>query len=204
MEIKDRILHHATTLFMRNGIKSVSMDDIAASMAMSKKTLYKWFANKDEMVHAVMTQHLDDSQRDCLGLLNQSESAIDELFRMMGWMKQQFADVHPSIFYDLQKFYPTTWQLWVAHKNQYILDQITDNLRRGMAEGLYRADLDVAVLARLRLAQIELAFNPDVFPAREFDVQRLQQSILEHFMLGIASLKGHKLINEVRHVTETE
>ncbi len=204
MEIKDRILHQAAALFMRNGIKSVSMDDIAASMAMSKKTLYKWFANKDEMVHAVMAQHLNDTQRDCVRLLGQSASAIDELFRMMGWMRQQFADVHPSIFYDLQKFYPLTWKLWVAHKYEYILDQITDNLRRGMAEGLYRADLDVAVLARLRLAQIELAFNPDVFPVREFDVQRLQQSILEHFMLGIASLKGHKLINEVRHVTETE
>jgi AcrR family transcriptional regulator len=66
MEIKDRILHHADALFMRNGIKSVSMDDIAANMAMSKKTLYKWFANKDEMVHAVMEQHLDRTQRDCM------------------------------------------------------------------------------------------------------------------------------------------
>ena len=204
MEIKDRILNHAAVLFMRNGIKSVSMDDIAANMAMSKKTLYKWFANKDEMVHAVMEQHLDTTQRDCNRLLEQSSSAIDELFRMMDWMKQQFADVHPSIFYDLQKFYPPTWQLWVAHKHQYILAQITANLRRGMAEELYRADLDVEVLARMRLAQIELAFNPDVFPARQFDVQRLQQVVLEHFMLGIASLKGHKLINDLRHVTEAE
>ena len=204
MEIKDRILHHAAALFMRNGIKSVSMDDIAADLAMSKKTLYKWFANKDEMVHAVMAQHLDRTQRDCDQLQGHATSAIDELFRKMGWMKQQFADVHPGIFYDLQKFYPATWQLWVAHKQEYILAQITDNLRRGVAEGLYRADLDVAVLARLRLAQIELAFNADVFSPRQFDVQHLQQVILEHFMLGIASLKGHKLINGLRHVTEAE
>ena len=204
MEIKNRILNHASALFMRNGIKSVSMDDIAASMAMSKKTLYKWFANKDEMVYAVMAQHLDTTQRDCEQLQSQATSAIDELFRMMGWIRQQFSDVHPSIFYDMQKFHPATWQLWVQHKQEYILNQITDNLRRGMAEGLYRADLDVEVLARLRLAQIELAFNADVFPSRQFDVQRLQQGILEHFMLGIASLKGHKLINDLRHVTETE
>ena len=204
MEIKDRILHHAAALFMRNGIKSVSMDDIAADLAMSKKTLYKWFANKDEMVHAVMAQHLDRTQHDCDQLQGHATSAIDELFRMMGWMKQQFADVHPGIFYDLQKFYPATWQLWVAHKQEYILTQIIDNLRRGMAEELYRADLDVPVLARLRLAQIELAFNADVFSPRQFDVQRLQQAILEHFMLGIASLKGHKLINDLRHVTEAE
>jgi len=204
MEIKDRILQQATALFMRNGIRSVSMDDIATNMAMSKKTLYKWFANKDEMVHAVMSQHLSETQRDCTRLMEQSGSAIDELFRMMSWVKQQFADVHPGIFYDLQKFYPLTWQLWVAHKNQYILAQIIDNLRRGMAEELYRADLDLEVLARLRLAQIELVFNTNVFPARQFEVQRLQQTMLEHFMLGIATLKGHKLINDLRHVTEAE
>ena len=204
MDIKDRILRHAMLLFMQKGIKSVSMDDIAASMAMSKKTLYKWFANKDEMVHAVMTQHLLESQHDCEQLQAQATSAVDELFGMMNWMRQQFSEVHPSIFYDMQKFHPTTWQLWLDHKQEYILAQITDNLRRGMSEELYRADLDVPVLARLRLAQIELAFNPDVFPPRQFDVQRLQQVIIEHYMLGIASLKGHKLINDLRHVTEAE
>ena len=78
MEIKDRILDQAAALFMRNGIKSVSMDDIATSLAMSKKTLYKWFAYKDEMVHAVMAQHLTGTQRDCTRLLEQSSSAIDE------------------------------------------------------------------------------------------------------------------------------
>jgi len=204
MEIKDRILRRAMQLFMQKGIKSVSMDDLAADLAMSKKTLYKWFANKDELVHAVMGQHLIDTQGDCEHVQSQATSAVDELFRMMGWMRQQFADVHPSIFYDMQKFHPATWQLWLEHKQEYILAQIIDNLRRGMAEELYRADLDVPVLARLRLAQIELAFNADVFPSRQFDVQRLQQVIIEHFMLGIASLKGHKLINDLRHVTETE
>ena len=204
MEIKDRILRHAMLLFMQKGIKSVSMDDIAASMAMSKKTLYKWFANKDEMVHAVMAQHLLESQHDCEQVQAQATSAVDELFGMMNWMRQQFSEVHPSVFYDMQKFHPTTWQLWLDHNQEYILAQITDNLRRGMSEELFRADLDVPVLARLRLAQIELAFNPDVFPPRQFDVQRLQQVIIEHYMLGIASLKGHKLINDLRHVTEAE
>lgn len=204
MEIKDRILHHAAALFMRNGIRSVSMDDIASGLAMSKKTLYKWFANKDEIVHAVMGEHLTRTQADCEVLCGKSHSAIDELFQLIGWMRGQFADVHPSIFYDLEKFYPQTWQLWQGHKDQFILTSIRDNLRRGMAEGLYRTDLNVEVLSRLRLAQIELAFNQHVFPPRQFEVQQVQQVTLEHFMLGIASLKGHKLINDLRQVTESE
>ena len=202
MELKDRILRIAQQLFMRNGIRSVSMDDIAAELAVSKKTLYKWYENKDQLVHAMMEQHLDASRHDCAQVQQQASSAIDELFRMMSWMKQQFAEVHPSIFYDMQKFHPATWQLWMAHKQQYILTQIMDNLHRGVAEGLYRADLDADVLARLRLAQIELAFDAAVFPPQQFDLQRLQHIILEHFMLGVATLKGHQIINERRGVVD--
>ncbi|GAB2691121.1 TetR family transcriptional regulator [Hymenobacter frigidus] len=204
MEIKDRILQHAQTLFMRNGIKSVSMDDIAADMAMSKKTLYKWFENKDQIVQAGMSKHLDGTQCECTSMIETATSAIDELFRMMEWTKQQFSNVHPSIFYDLQKFHPGTWQLWLAHKNEFILAQIIQNLRRGIAEGLFRADLDVDVMARLRLSQIELLFDSDVFPPRQFGNERVSQALLEHFMLGVATLKGHRLINQYRHVTEEE
>ncbi len=204
MEPKDRILLTAEKLFMRAGIRSVSMDDIAQELAISKKTLYKWFENKDQIVHAVMQSHFGRKAHECEGLVRGATSAIDELFRMMDWVRSQFSDVHPGIFYDLQKFYPESWVLWVEHKHSYILRQISDNLHRGVHEGLYRADLDVDVLARLRLAQIELAFNADVYPPRQFGVQRLQQVILEHFMLGVATLKGHKLINSYRHVIEEE
>lgn len=204
MEIKDRILQHAQTLFMRNGIKSVSMDDIAADMAMSKKTLYKWFENKDQIVQAGMSKHLDGTQCECTSMIETATSAIDELFRMMEWTKQQFSNVHPSIFYDLQKFHPGTWQLWLAHKNEFILAQIIQNLRRGITEDLFRADLDVDVMARLRLSQIELLFDSDVFPPRQFGNERVSQALLEHFMLGVATLKGHRLINQYRHVTEEE
>ena len=204
MEIKDRILNHAQQLFMRNGIKSVSMDDIAAHLAISKKTLYKWFENKDEIVQATMSRHLDSTQHECKTMIDGASSAIDELFQMLTWIKQEFSNVHPSIFYDLKKFHATTWQLWQAHKNEFILSQIVANLRRGIAEGLFRADLDVDVLARLRLAQIELQFDPDLFPPREFANERVSVALLEHFMLGVATLKGHKLINQYRNVTDEE
>lgn len=204
MEIKDRILNHAQKLFTRNGIKSVSMDDIAADMAMSKKTLYKWFENKDQIVQAAMSRHLEGTQLDCNAMIRTATSAIDELFRMLEWVKQEFSNVHPGIFYDLQKFHPATWQLWQAHKNEFILSQIIENLRRGIAEGLFRADLDLDVIARLRLAQIEMQFDPEIYPARAFAREQVSVALLEHFMLGVATLKGHRLINEYRHVTEEE
>jgi AcrR family transcriptional regulator len=204
MEIKDRILQAAMGLFTRNGIRSVSMDDIATHLGISKKTLYKWFENKDQIVSAVINNHLSSVQGECEVLIGQTDNAVDEMVQMMDWAKRQFANINPNAIHDLRKYYPAAWGLFHAHKNNFILSQIQANLRRGVQEGLYRADLDVEVLSRLRLAQIDILFDPDIFPHTRFDQPRVQMACNEHFLLGMVTLKGHKLINEYRHVTEEE
>ena len=204
MENKDRILSHAQSLFMRNGIKSVSMDDIAADMGMSKKTLYKWFENKDQIVLGTIERHLNQVQGECSAVAGHATNAVEEMLTIAQWADQQFSNIHPSIFHDLKKYHPAAWELFGAHKNTFILEQITQNLRRGMAEGLFRPDLDVEVLARLSLAQIELAFDPALYPPAQFAPARVNRVFDEHFLLGVATLKGHKLINQFRHVTEEE
>lgn len=202
-ETKDRIIQAASELFMRNGIRSVSMDDIATHLAMSKKTLYKWFENKDQIVLATMQQHLE-REESCSQQAPTAANALEEMFHLMQWHRQMIAELHPSIFYDLQKYHPQAWSLFTEHKNTFVLRKVAEGLRRGMAEGVFRPDLDVEVLSRLRLAEIDLCFDNNVFPHRQFELQHLHITCLEHFLLGIASLKGHKLINQYRQVTEEE
>ncbi|MDO7884730.1 TetR/AcrR family transcriptional regulator [Hymenobacter cheonanensis] len=204
METKDRILTRAAALFMRNGIKSVSMDDIATDLGMSKKTLYKTFTNKDEIVLGVMTTHLCNAQGECARVASHAADAVQEMLTISAWADQQFSNIHPSIFHDLRKYYPSAWELFSAHKSTFILDQITQNLRRGIAEGLFRADLDVDVLARLNLSQIELTFDPDIYPPAQFSPMRVNKVFDEHFLLGVATLKGHRLFNKYQHITEEE
>ena len=204
MEIRDRILNHARALFLRNGIKSVSMDDIAADLAMSKKTLYKTFDNKDEMVQAMMSQYLGQAQGNCTRIASGAANAVEEMLNLSQWADEQFSGIHPSIFHDLRKYYPAAWALFAAHKNAFILNQISQNLRRGIAEGLFRSDLDVDVLARLNLAQIEMVFDTNLYPPTHFTPVRVNRVLDEHYLLGVATLKGHKLFNAYRHVTEEE
>lgn len=204
MEIKDRILVAALALFTRNGIKSVSMDDIATHLGISKKTLYKWYENKDQIVSAVIANHLNGVQGECEGIVGNARNAVDEMVLMMDWAKRQFSNVNPAAVHDLRKYYPAAWALFHTHKSKYILSQIQDNLRRGVQEGLYRADLDVEVLSRLHLAHIDILFDPEIYPLSEFDQSRVQFACNEHFLLGMVTLKGHKLVNEYRHVTEEE
>lgn len=203
-EVKDRIIDAASGLFMRNGIRSISMDDIATKLAMSKKTLYKWFANKDQIVQAALQRHFSQEEGSCDLTFPKAANALEEMFQLMQWHEQLLSELHPSIFYDLQKYHPQAWALFEEHKNTFVLQKVVENLQRGMAEGVYRADLDIEVLSRLRLAEIELCFDATVFPHRQFELPRLHTACLEHFLLGIASLKGHKLINAYRQLTEAE
>lgn len=201
---KDRISEAAFGLFCQNGIKSVSMDDIAQHLSMSKKTIYKWFSNKDEIVYASVKGYLSTIECDCECIFSAAGNAIEQLFNVMGMTRRIFSTIHPSVFHDLQKYHASAWRLWQEHKSKYMLSQIKANLERGIVEGLYRKDLDVEVIARLRLVQIELPFDNRIFPRHEFELQHVQMAALEHFMLGIATLKGHKLINEYKHITEEE
>jgi AcrR family transcriptional regulator len=204
MEPKDRITTRAAALFLRNGIKSVSMDDIAADLGMSKKTLYKTFTNKDEIVLGVISTHLCQAQGECAHFADSATDAVREMLDISAWADREFSNIHPSIFHDLRKYYPTAWTLFSEHKSTFILDQIKKNLRRGIAEGLFRADLDVEVLARLNLAQIELAFDSDLYPPTQFAPARVNKVFDEHFLLGVATLKGHRLFNKYQHITEEE
>ena len=204
METKERILRAAQTLFMQRGIKGVSMDDLSADMAVSKKTLYKWFENKDQLVLGVVQQHLGQVQRECCAVADPSANAVAELLAISKWADEQVTNIHPSIFHDLRKYHPAAWALFEDHKKSFILNQIANNLRRGMAEGLFRPDLDVDVLARLSLAQIELAFDPALYPTDRFEPVRVNRVFDEHFLLGVATLKGHRLFNKYRDIVESE
>ena len=197
-------MSRAFEMFLKRGVRSVSMDDIAQAMAISKKTIYKWFANKDAIVFSALQNYLQTTEQNCAELESRSDNAINELFLTMDMLRQMFGGIHPSVISDIQKFHPATWQLIENHKNDFLLHSITKNMQRGIKEGLYRTDLDIEVMSRLRLAQISIIFNREVYPPEQFDQQRVQLACLEHFMLGIATLKGHKLINRYKHITEEE
>ncbi|WP_210463223.1 TetR/AcrR family transcriptional regulator [Rufibacter roseolus] len=204
MEIRDRILQEALALFFQKGIKSVSMDDVAARLGVSKKTIYKWFANKDEVVFEGMQQYIKGMEGTCSQALASTSNALEAMFQIVEMVRGLMRQMHPSIFYDLQKYHPTSWGLWQEHKNNFFLKQTKEHIQRGIKEKLFREDIDVEILARLRLAEVELGFDSETYPATRFDLQKVQIALLEHFMLGLATLKGHRLINQHKQITEED
>lgn len=172
------------------------MDNIAAALSMSKKTLYKAFANKDEIVQAAMSSHLSKVQANCARISREAVNSVQKMVLIARWADAQYHEVHPSIVHDLRKFHPVTWALFREHQYSFLLAQLIHALRRGITEGVFRTNLDVGVLARLHLGQVELVFDAELYPPDQFSAARIHQSLDEHFLLGIATPYGQQLFAE--------
>ena len=194
MEMKDRIQQKANDLFRRYGVKSITMDEIAAQLGVSKKTIYQYFSDKDELVEVIVKQTIEFAQQTCENNRNNSKDAIDELFQAMDFVQQIFSGMNPAMMYDLEKFHPQSYRIFLDYKNKFLFDIIKSNLKRGIAEELYRPDISIDIIAKFRLEAMMIAFNQDVYPASKFNLVDLHTTIIEHFLFGVASLKGYKLI----------
>jgi AcrR family transcriptional regulator len=204
METKERILKGAEELFFKYGIKSVTMDDIAKHLAVSKKTIYQFFEDKNELVETLLSVKLKEDECEFQAIANNSENMIVEVFNMMKHMGVVFAKINPSIFYDLQKYHPNAWKQFKVFKQETMAKMVEASIERGMKEGLVRNDINAKVISRLRIEQVELGFNSEIFPPDRFKMVDVQLAMIDHFLHGICTLKGHKLINKYKQVTEEE
>jgi AcrR family transcriptional regulator len=194
MEIQERIRHKADELFRRYGIRSVTMDEIAAQLGMSKKTIYQYYTDKDQLVDAVAVDEIQFSQECCTRDSASAENAIEEIFKVMEFVEVMFRNMNPSMLHDLEKYHPVGFKKFLEHKNKFLYEMVKKNIERGIKEELYRPEIDIEIMARYRLESMMLAFNSELFPVSKFNLVKLHQEILEHFLYGLATLKGYKLI----------
>ncbi|MCX6291187.1 MAG: TetR/AcrR family transcriptional regulator [Bacteroidetes bacterium] len=204
MKTEDRILEAAAELFFRHGIKSITMDAIASHLGMSKRTIYDSYADKHSLVKALTKLEMANQEKELHDIRKQSENPVDELMRAMGCVGRTFSRINPTVFYDLQKFHSESWKYFREFKEQKMQVFIEENLKHGIRLGLYRKDLNVKILAKFRIEHVEMGFNPAIFPHSKFNLTEVQLVSLDHFLHGIVTLKGHKLINKYKQVIEEE
>lgn len=193
VETKDKILEGSLGLFMKYGIRSVTMDDIARHLAVSKKTLYQHFADKDDLVFKMSEMYLDRSFRQYEQIAKGSSNSIEELSKISVRMKHEMENLNQSMLFDLQKYHPKAWALYIDHKSKIISQSVVRNIRQGMADGFYRPELNPDVMAITRLVLIEAAFNPELFPKDQFNFVEVQIQLFDLFVHGLCTEKGRKL-----------
>jgi AcrR family transcriptional regulator len=174
------------------------MDDIAAQLGMSKKTLYQYYTDKEELVDAVLSEMLEKNRNECAVYRQDAENAVHEVFQAFGMIQEMFSNMNPSIVFDLEKYHPAVYKKLAHHKKVFMYQVIGQNLERGVREELYRQEINVDVLTRFRIESMMLPFDSEIFPDNRSHLVQIQEEILEHFLFGLATVKGQKLIQKYK------
>jgi TetR/AcrR family transcriptional regulator, cholesterol catabolism regulator len=196
MDPKERILVKAEELFLQYGIRSVSMDDIANNLGMSKKTLYQYYADKDELVDAVIGGHISEIEIECLQCRENAKDAVHEIFLTLEHIADELNNMNPMLLYDLEKFHFKAYQRFKQYKDKFLAELIRKNIEWGIRDELYRAEINVDIITKFRLESIMVPFNVTVFPPGKYNLASLSEEIICHFVYGLATIKGHKLIQK--------
>jgi AcrR family transcriptional regulator len=197
LEQRKHIIQQAFTTFKQRGFKNVTMDDISRQVGISKKTLYEIFKHKDELVEAVIQFVIEDNTCQISNTATIGKNAIEHNLQMMLYLDRFVGGMNPVCFIDLQRYYPTAYQLLTQHRTQFVEQSILQNLRQGIEEGLYRPDLDVAIIARYRTESVFLIFQQQWFTNLDIDASRINSQIFIHYLYGLCTLKGHEVLSQL-------
>ena len=194
--LKTSIVKRAEAMFMRYGMKSVTMDDIASELGISKKTLYQHFENKTDLISEVFDYKMcADLERSKNWSLD-TENAIDELFQLVAHVSSLLRDLPLTAIYDMQKYYREQWSSFESRKQEHIYQQTYNNLLRGIQEGLYRSDFNVEVVAKIQVALHRSIVMENIFPDADYPRATLFIEIISYHLRSIVSEKGRKIMEE--------
>ncbi len=198
MEVQDRITYKAHELFMRFGIRSVSMDEIAANLGISKKTIYQFYSDKDSLVDNVINIVIAENETVCYQQATNCKDAVHEVFLALDHVIEMLANMNPSLMYDLEKYHHNAFKKLTEHKSKFFAAVIKDNLERGKKEGLYREEINTDILAQYRITTTFLVLDAIAFHYGKYSLTEILQEITDNFLHGIASNKGQKLIQKYK------
>jgi TetR/AcrR family transcriptional regulator, cholesterol catabolism regulator len=204
MDAQEKILKTALELFFKFGIRHVTMDEIARELGMSKKTIYQYYKEKDDLVNQLLEDALKVQEKQFEELTAISKDPVHEMLLISDKMRELMHNINPMFFLDLQKFYPTGFQRFQRFKEECGYQNVVRNIKKGIEQGLYRADLDVDIAARSRMVQLDNLMFGNYFSFERSSMARTHDEILHLFMYGVCSLKGHKLINQYKKIKEVE
>jgi AcrR family transcriptional regulator len=180
------------------GLRSATMDDIAKHLKMSKKTLYKSFKDKTDIINQVMGLQCQMEKGMIQEITKNSENAIDEIIKINNLISKTLNSVNPSVLFDLEKYYPEAFSVFCNHKETFIAYFIEENLKRGIAEGYYRSNMDTLLVTRFYLKILEHIWSPN----GNYSFAQIHSEMARYHIRGIASETGHHFLNQLINTRE--
>ena len=195
--MKEKILLRATDLFLNLGFKSVTMDDLAQEMGISKKTIYSHFENKTKLVEEstmnlfwLISNGIDD-------ICALQKNPIEELYEIKRFVMLHLKDEKSSPQYQLQKYYPKIHNALKSKHFEMMQDCVKDNIQKGINLGIYRENLNVEFASRIYFSGVNIIKDNTMFPQSIFSAKELMEYYLEYHLRGIVTPKGRKILNKI-------
>ncbi|MCB0372298.1 MAG: TetR/AcrR family transcriptional regulator [Muricauda sp.] len=195
--MREKIIEKAAEMFLNLGFKSVTMDDLANEMGISKKTIYSHFKNKTELVeHTTMTMS-DLITCGIENIIAQEQNPIEELYEIKKFVMVHLKDEKSSPLYQLQKYYPKIHASLKQIQFECTHRCVAENVKRGMELGIYRDNLNVEFVSRIYFTGVMSIKDNNVFPTDIFSRAQLLDYYLEYHLRGIVTPKGRKILNSI-------
>ena len=195
--MKESILTKSTDMFLTHGFKSVTMDEIASEMGISKKTIYQHFSNKNSLVEAVSLQLFETISCGIDSIYEMDKNPIDELFLIKDFILKNLKDESASPIYQLQKYYPKIHKTLMVKQFEKMDDCVVGNINKGIEQGLFRKELNVDLIVRFYYAGMTSLKDVEIFDPIKFGTKLLQTEYLEYHLRGICTQKGIQKLEEL-------
>lgn len=188
--MKEKILEKAAEKFLTLGVKSVTMDEIAGDLGISKKTIYAHFSTKTKLIEATTFHVFDEISEGINQIRDQHKNAIEEHYVIKNFALKNLKDEKSSPQFQLQKYYPKIYSVIKKKQKTLMENMLRDNLERGIQEGFYRKEIPVSFICRIYFVQILGIKDRDLFPETEFSSNQLVEDQLEYHLRAIVTEKG--------------
>lgn len=198
MSSEQHIFEIAERLFLRYGLKNVRMEDVAAEAGISKKTLYQVVPAKADLVDRIVEAHIEAETLQMEEARGTAGNAIEEMLAMSGAVAETLGRISPGILLELRRHFRETWEKIDAFQRGHIYELVLRNIEQGLREGLYRGDLNAAVIAQLYVIKSMSLIDEDLFPAEQFDRRELVQAHIQYHLAGILSEAGRAYLKNTR------
>lgn len=190
------VIQKASDMFRKYGIKSLTMDDIARELGMSKKTIYRVVDNKADLVKLVVVDYLQQERTYMESILTGATNSVDEMIHIGDYFFNQMREFNAYALHDLKRYYPETWNIYNDYRFNFVLTRIKENLTNGIKQGLYRSNMSPDILANIYIGGIDILVNQELFPVKKYAFVDLYKEYLNYHLRGIVSAKGLKLLEQ--------
>lgn len=196
-EKENQIIQGAFRLFYKYGIRSISMDDICRELCMSKKTVYQYFKNKEELVAKGLEAETVKESCQYTSIHENFPNPIDALLEVSKLTCQLLAEINPNFIYDLKKYYPEIYKNYIDHTRTHVYNKIRENMLRGIEEGVYRPELSVDLISRLYVQKLEDIMDGEFnIPDEKVAINKIFKVMFENHIRGISTPIGVKYFEE--------